>query len=91
MKELHYNFVYWNSHYLPDYQAGKLDPDEYNAICLNDAKSMEGVHVCQCQLEQATPWLRRLQIRHERWHRLRNGIRSGLIHLIKQGTKKPYR
>lgn len=69
MKELNYNYVYWNGHYLPDYQVGKLDPEEYNAICLNDVKSMAGVHVCQCPLEQATPWIRRLQIRHERLHR----------------------
>lgn len=69
MKELNYNYVYFNTNYLPHYQKGIIDHNEYNALCLSDVENIDGVKVVPSPLDYATPFLRRLQIRHERWGR----------------------
>lgn len=67
MKELNYNYVYFNTNYLPDYQRGIIDPEEYNAICMRDLTGMDGVKVVPSQLYHTTPFIRRLQLKYERW------------------------
>lgn len=69
MKDLNYNYVYFNANYLPDYFRGLINPNEYNTLCLSDVTEMKNVIVVPCQLYYTTPLVRRLQIRHERWGR----------------------
>lgn len=59
--------MYFNTPYMPDYSKGIIDPDEYNTLCLKDIQDENGIIVVPCQLYYATPLIRRLQIRHERW------------------------
>ena len=54
---------------MPDYVHGRIDPNEYNALCLSELRNIEGVKVVPCPLYYSTPFLRKLQIRHERWGR----------------------
>lgn len=51
-----YNYIYLNTSYLDN---GRLDPEEYNAICLRDVESMEGVQVIQTPLDYSTVLMRR--------------------------------
>lgn len=48
MKNLKYNYVYFNTSYLT---RGRIDPNEYNAICLRDATHLSGVKVVSTPLE----------------------------------------
>ena len=61
MKQLRYNYVYFNSSYLTH---GKTDPNEYNAICLRDAMSLPGVKVVSTPLEQFPYFIRLIHFFH---------------------------
>ena len=52
-----YNYVYLNSSYLV---KDRLDPDEYNSICLRDVMNHEEVQVIQSPLDYASRRIRRL-------------------------------
>lgn len=65
MGDLHYNYVYFNANY--ELRSGLLCPDEFNAVCLRDAEGMEGVQVIQCQLQYSSRFIRRVELRHEKW------------------------
>lgn len=54
---LHFKFIYFNSNYL---KPGKIDKDEYNAICLRDAESMKDVNVIAYPLQHYPYIVRRL-------------------------------
>ena len=54
---MQYNYVYLNSSYL---RHGKIDRNEYNAICLRDVEQLDNVQVVQCPLEYSSVFIRRL-------------------------------
>lgn len=58
--KLHYNFVYFNA----NCNSKKIDPDEYNAICLRDAENLDGVKVIQGPLQEKSFFLRSLYNLH---------------------------
>lgn len=68
MKDLHYNYVYFNMHYWPEYDACELNPDEYNAICLRDLEGVEGVQVIQMPMQHFPKIIRRIQRWLEKLH-----------------------
>ncbi len=54
-KELKYKYIYFNENYG---KRWKVDPWEYNAICLRDVENLKGVHVVQCIPDFMPQWVR---------------------------------
>lgn len=69
MKELHYNYVYFNLNYEPGGFMAKVSRDEFNNICLREAEGHDGICVLQRLMDHCPEALRYVGSKHALWSR----------------------
>ena len=93
MPRLNYRFIYFNENYL---RFGKVDKNEYNAICLRDAEKLPCVKVVSCPLEDY-PRVFRIIFRKLNYIRINERIKKPFKRILypyvfkdKNDGNKPY-